>query len=180
MKTTNRLLIAVSCVALIAATLGFAELAAAQATETATVHIGTGTILHRSGHTLIIDVKEGERGPGIRKINIKSTDGIHFKDRLGNLVEVFDLKKGETVSAYRTETRPAPVKITMSEVEEIVKTEPPAPARPAPAPKPAAAPAPAPMPAALPSTSSPLPLILLLGALSLSLGLALRLARSRG
>jgi len=168
-----------ACVALVVGTLGLGEIAAAQ-TQTVNVHIGTGTVLHRSGQTLILDVKEGPRGPGIRKINIKSTDGISFKDRLGNVVEVFALDAGDTVSAYRRESRPAPVTITMSEVEEIKVAEP---AAPPPAPKPAAAPAPAPepepRPKALPSTASPLPWILLLGLLSLFTGLALRVARRR-
>jgi LPXTG-motif cell wall-anchored protein len=178
MKKT-KILLAVSCLAMLLGAFVGVDLAAAQATETVTVHIGTGTILHRSGATLIIDVKEGERGPGIRKINIRSTDGITFKDRLGNVVEVFDLDKGEEISAYRTETRPAPVKITMSEAEEIIKAEPAAPSRPEPAPAAAPAPAPEPKPAQLPSTGSSLPLMLLLGVLSLSLALGLRLARSR-
>lgn len=168
-----------ACVALVVGTLGLAEIAAAQ-TVTENVHIGTGRVLHRSGETLIVDVKEGPRGPGIRKINIKSTDGITFKDRLGNVVEVFDLSPGDTVSAYRRESRPAPVTITMSEVEEIKAAEP---AAPPPAPKPAPAPEPAPepepQPEELPSTASPLPWILLVGLLSLTVGLALRVARRR-
>jgi LPXTG-motif cell wall-anchored protein len=177
MKQTKNFVLAAACMALVVGTFGLADLAAAQ-TQTVTVHVGTGTILHRSGSTLIIDVTEGENGPGIRKFNIRSTDGITFKDRLGNVVEVFDLDRGETVSAYRTESRPAPVIISMSEAEEIIKAEPAAPSRPAPAPKPA--PAPEPKPAQLPSTGSPMPLILLLGLLSLSVGLGLRLARNRG
>ncbi len=167
----------VACMALVVGILGLAEIAAAQ-TVTENVHIGTGKVLHRSGQTLILDVKEGPRGPGVRKINIKSTDGITFKDRLGNVVEVFALKPGDSVSAYRRETRPAPVTITMSEVEEIKAAEPAAPP-PAPKPAPAPAPEPEPQPEALPSTASPLPWIALLGLLSLTAGLALRVARRR-
>lgn len=179
MKKTSKLVLILACAALVVGALGLAEIATAQ-TQTENVHIGTGKVMHRSGQTLILDVKEGPRGPGIRKVNIKSTDGITFKDRLGNVVEVFDLSAGDTISAYRRESRPAPVTITISEVEEIKAAEP---AAPPPAPKPAAAPAPAPepekAPAVLPSTGSSLPLILLLGLLSLTAGLALRFARRR-
>ncbi len=97
------------------------------------------------------------------------------------MVEVFDLSKGDTVSAYRRETRPAPVVITMSEAEEIMKEEP---AAPAPTPEPTApaaepAPAPEPKPAMLPKTGSSLPSLLVLGLASLGLGLSLRAARRR-
>jgi LPXTG-motif cell wall-anchored protein len=143
-----------------------------------------GECPHRHGHGAApfrLDADSRRQGrTEIRKINIKSTDGISFKDRLGNVVEVFDLKAGDTIAAYRLETRPAPVTITISEVEEIKAAEP---AAPAPAPEPAAAPAPAPepepRPEELPSTASPLPWILLLGLLSLAVGLALGVARRR-
>ena len=173
-KRTTLVAIA-ACVALLGA-LALTEMAAAQ-TETVTVYVGKGRVLHRSGKTLILNVEEGEQGPGIRKFNIESTDGIMFKDRLGNDVQVFDLKKGDMVSAYRLETRPAPVTITMSDAEEIMEAEPAAPA-PAPEPEPMPEPAPEP-PKELPKTAGPLPGILVLGVLSLSVGMALRSARRR-
>lgn len=176
----KRLWLAVACMALIVGVTVSVGMAAAQATQTVNVKVGTGTVMHRSGTTLILNVTEGggEQGLGFRKINVKSTDDIVFHDRMGNEIQVEDLKEGDVITAYRHEQRAAPVKITISEVEEIKKAEPPAP-RSAPRPAPAPAPAPAARPTQLPSTASALPLILLLAVLSLGVALTLRLARRR-
>ena len=135
-----------------------------------TVHSGTGRVLAKSGNTLIIDVTEGDPlGP--RKFTITDDMGIKFY-RNGQVVTVLDLKIGDTVGAYRTETMvPSSVTISYDEVEEVKAAAP----APAPAPKPAAKPAPA--PAALPSTASAMPLVLTLGVAFLILGLSLTVLR---
>ena len=172
-------MLAMLSVVLIVGAIGFAGIAMAQGSETVTVKIGTGTVMHRSGNTVILDVTEGggEQGLGLRKINVKTTDGVMFHDRTGTEIGVNELKKGDRITAYRTEQRPAPVKITYSEAEEIMKVEPAAPrSEPSPAPTPAPAEQ---RPAQLPSTGSYLPLILLLAVLSLSVALTLNLVRRR-
>jgi hypothetical protein len=157
---------AVACVAMV---LGTAGTVLAQ-TETHSVHIGTGTVLAKSGTMLIIDVTEGEElGP--RKFSITEDQGIKFF-KYGKEVTVLDINVGNVVSAYRTETAtPSSVKVTYEEVEQIKK------AAPAPAPKPAPAPAPAPAPTTLPSTGSAVPLVLTLGVVFLVLGLSLTVLR---
>jgi len=136
-----------------------------------TVHSGTGRVMAKSGNTLIIDVTEGDPlGP--RKFTITDDMGIKFY-RNGQVVTVLDLKVGDIVSAYRTETaQMSSVTVSYDEVEEIKKA-----AAPAPAPKPAPAPAPAPAPVTLPSTGSALPLVLTLGIALLILGLSLTVLR---
>ena len=133
-----------------------------------TVHSGTGRVMATSGKTLIVDVTEGDPlGP--RKFTITEDMGIKFY-RKGAEVTVLDLKIGDIISAYRTETMtPSSVTITYEEVEQHKA------AAPAPAPKPA--PKPAPAPAALPSTGSALPLVLTLGVAFLLLGLSLTVLR---
>ena len=133
-----------------------------------TVHSGTGRVMAKSGNTLIIDVTEGDPlGP--RKFTITEDMGIKFY-RKGQVVTVLDLKIGDIVGAYRTETAAmSSVTISYDEVEEVKATAP------APAPKPA--PKPAPAPAALPSTGSALPLVLTLGVAFLMLGLSLTVLR---
>jgi len=168
----NKLTAVLFCLALLMGMGGLADIAQAQTGEVE-VLVGTGVIMHRSGGTLIVDVKEGPKGPGMRKFNLQDLEGLHFKNRLGEYVEVFDLKEGNSITVYRWESRPAPVVVTYSEVEEIKKAEPAAP-KSKPAPAPAAAPAPAPM---LPKTGSSMPLILMLGLVILSAGVALTAIR---
>jgi hypothetical protein len=124
----------------------------------------------KSGNTLIIDVTEGDPlGP--RKFTITDDMGIKFY-RGGQVVTVLDLKIGDIVGAYRTETMAqSSVTISYDEVEEVKAAAP----APAPAPKPAAKAAPA--PAALPSTASAMPLVLTLGVAFLILGLSLTVLR---
>ena len=135
-----------------------------------TVHSGTGRVMAKSGNTLIIDVTEGDPlGP--RKFTITDDMGIKFY-RKGQVVTVLDLKIGDIVGAYRTETMaPSSVTISYDEVEEVKA------AAPAPAPAPKPAPKPAPAPATLPSTGSALPLVLTLGVAFLMLGLSLTVLR---
>ena len=149
--------------------LGAAELANAQATETVTIR-ATGTLMGRSGDTIVVDVKEG-RHLGMRRFSWKDMEGIKFYNQRGEEVQVHQIHVGSSLTVEYTETREAPVVVTMSEIKEMDEVHEPA--------APAAAPAPAPAeePAMLPSTASSLPLVLMVGLLVLTVALTLTIVR---
>jgi hypothetical protein len=156
--------------------LGFAAQAQAQE-EGAKVEIGEGRVMHRSGNTLIVDVKKGTH-LGIQRFNLSEVKHLKFY-KYGNEIQPQDLKKDDMVTAYADNAAVVPVTITYDEVVELQEAQPAPEPAPAPAPAPAArpAPAPAPAPAALPSTGSHLPLILVLAVAFLAVGLTLTVLR---
>lgn len=172
----------------LAVSVAFAAMAAAQAPAGYEL-AGQGRVMARKGNNLIIDVKQGQE-LGIRKFQITSASKVVFYKE-GKAVQVFDLKVGDQVSAYRPTATPASsVTVTEEEVKQMVAEEAPAPA-PAPAPKVAAAPATAPAPkvaaapapaaeekpAVLPASGSSMPLLLLLGVGLVAAGAGLTLSR---
>lgn len=160
--------------------LGAAELATAQATETVRIR-ATGTLMGKSGDTLVVDVTEG-RHLGMRKFSWKDMQNVKFYNRLGQEVTPDQLHVNSKLTVEYDETREVPVVVTMTEVQQmdevadVAKAPAPA-AAPAPAPAAAPAPAPAPAPATLPSTASSLPLVLLLGLMVLTIAATLAIVR---
>jgi ribosomal protein L12E/L44/L45/RPP1/RPP2 len=158
--------------------LGAAELATAQATETVRIR-ATGTLMGKSGETLVVDVTEGKH-LGMRKFSWKDMQNVKFYNRLGQEVQPNQLHVDSILTVEYDETREVPVVVTMTEVQQMDEVaevaSAPAPAA-APAPAPAAAPAPAPAPATLPSTASSLPLVLLLGLMVLTIAATLAVVR---
>ena len=150
--------------------LGTVDLASAQATETITIR-ATGTLMGRSGDTIVVDVKEG-RHLGMRRFSWKDMEGIKFYNQRGEEVEVHRITIGSTLTVEYTETREAPVVVTMTEIQTMEEHS-----EPASAPAAAPAPAPAPAPAALPSTASSLPLVLMIGLLVLAFAATLTIVR---
>ena len=154
--------------------LGAAELASAQATETVKVR-GTGIVMGKSGETIVVDVKEG-RHLGMRRFSWKDLKDVKFYDRLGEEITVDQIRVNNTLTVEYTETREAPVVVTMTEivtmdeVAEVAKAPAPAPAPAAPAPAPAA-------PVAMPSTASSLPLVLMVGLIVLAFAATLTVVR---
>jgi hypothetical protein len=151
--------------------LGAADLASAQATETVTVR-GTGVVMGKSGETLVVDVKEG-RHLGMRRFSWKDLQDVKFYNQRGEAVQPSAIRVGSTLTVEYTETREAPVVVTMTEVRQMDEVAEVA-AAPAPAPAPAA---PAPAPAAMPSTASSLPLVLMVGFLVLAFAATLTVVR---
>ena len=130
--------------------LGFAAQAQAQ-DEGAPVEIGEGRVMHRSGNTLIVDVKKGTH-LGIQRFDLSKVKHLKFY-KYGNEIQPQDLKKDDMVTAYAEKAAAPPVTITMDEVvelQEAVQVSTPTPA-PAPAPAPASAQAPAPVSAPAPA-----------------------------
>lgn len=151
--------------------LGAADLASAQATETVTIR-GSGVVMGKSGETLVVDVKEGQH-LGMRKFSLKDTANVKFYNRNNEQIQPHQIRVGSTLTVEYTETREAPVVVTMTEVRQMDEVHEAA-AAPAPAPAPAA---PAPAPAAMPSTASSLPMVLIVGLLILTVAVTLTIVR---
>jgi len=149
----------------------------------------SGIVWYASGPTVIITLPGGVN----RKYTVRHDDNVQFMVQ-GKPATVFDLRKGQHVSASKITEDPRTV---MSNNTVVTGHAPPAqvaaapapasraaaPARTTPAPAPARAarpaqPAPAPAPAALPKTGSPLPLIGLFGLVALTAAGGLRLLRT--
>jgi LPXTG-motif cell wall-anchored protein len=127
-----------------------------------------GTVLHVSGRQIIVRTED----EGVKKYTVPADFTFNVD---GNEKTVFDLRKGDQLSATIVHTEPAGT-VTETELASIVRATDTSP-KPAPAPKPAAAPAPAPAPAYLPSTGSQLPLIGLAGLCLVLVGLGLAVIR---
>jgi hypothetical protein len=155
--------------------LGLAGAAAAQAPAGYEL-AGTGRVMARKGDNVIIDVKQGQE-LGIRQFKITSeSDFEFFKD--GKQVDVFGLKVGDQVSAYRkVATNAHSIKITEEEEKQFEAAPEPAPAAAAAEPAPAPAPTMETKPAELPKSGSSLPLLLVLGTGLVAAGAGLTLSR---
>jgi len=154
--------------------LGLAGAAAAQAPAGYEL-AGTGRVMARKGDNVIVDVKQGPE-LGIRQFKITSESDFEFFKN-GKQVDVFGLKAGDQVSAYRkVATNAHSVKITEEEAKQIEAAPEPAPAAAAAEP---AAPAPAveTKPAQLPKSGSSLPLLLVFGTGLVAAGAGLTLSR---
>lgn len=126
-----------------------------------------GTVLHVSGRNIIVRTED----QGVQKFTVPG-DFIFNVD--GKEKTVFDLRKGDQLTATIITTEPAGT-VSESELASIVKASDTSP-KPAPAP----APAPTPVPAytsTLPSTGSQLPLIGLAGLCLVLVGLGLAVIR---
>jgi hypothetical protein len=150
--------------------LGAVDMASAQAIETIRVR-GTGMVMGKSGETLVVDVKEG-RHLGMRRFSWKDLQDVKFFNRNGEEIQPHQIKVNSMLTVEYTETREAPVVVTMTEIQTMEEH-----VEPASAPAAAPAPAPAPAPAALPSTASSLPLVLMIGLLVLTFAATLTIVR---
>jgi LPXTG-motif cell wall-anchored protein len=132
--------------------------------------IRNGTVLHVAGRNLIVRTED----KGVQKFTVPG-DFIFNVD--GNEKTVFDLRKGDQLTATILHHEPAGT-VTETELASIVKATDTSP-KPAPAPKTAPAPAPAPVytTSSLPSTGSQLPLIGLAGLCLVLVGLGLAVIR---
>ena len=156
--------------------LAAVEIVTAQATETVRVR-ATGTLMGKSGETIVVDVKEGQH-LGMRKFSWKDMQNVKFYGRNGEEKQPHELTIGSTLTVEYDETREAPVVVTMTEVQQMDEVHESV-AAPAAASAPAAAPAPAPAaaPATLPSTAGSLPLVLVIGILVLTFAATLAIVR---
>ena len=153
--------------------LGAAELARAQATETVTIR-ATGTLMGRSGDTLVVYVKEG-RHLGMRRFSWKDMQDVKFYGRNGDEKQPHQLTIGSTLTVEYSESHEVPVVVTMTEVQEMdevaeIEAEV------------AVAEAVVAMEeeeemAMLPSTASSLPLVLMVGLMVLTVALTLTIVR---
>jgi LPXTG-motif cell wall-anchored protein len=167
MKSLLKVAVAVAVVAGLLAPL------AAMAQTQKVAEERSGVILKLSGTTVIVrnDKQEIRKFTGIPEGMTVYVDGKPIKFR--------DLREGMTYKAVRFENVPAPVTVTMSEVEAMPSNPGQVATAPAPAPEPVAAPAPAPAEPAkvLPKTGSALPTMAWIGFGLLGAGLALGVRR---
>jgi len=131
----------------------------------------SGVILKLSGTTVIVrnDKQEIKKFTGIPAGMTVYVDGKPIKFR--------DLREGMIYKAVRFENVPAPVTVTMSEVEAMPSNPEQVATAPAPAPEAAPAPAAEAAPAMLPKTGSALPTMAWIGFGLLGAGLALGVRR---
>jgi len=136
-----------------------------------TEEIKNGTVMHVAGRSAII--RNDATGETKKYNNIPGDFVFYGSD--GNPKTIYDIKKGEKVTAHIVHETSE----TVTETDwDVMASDAPKAAAPAPAAKPAPKPAPAPAPApTLPKTGSLLPLVGLVGLLSLFAGLGLGVIR---
>lgn len=145
--------------ALFVVTAALASPSSVTAQERVIVEERNATVIKKIGRTVILRNDLGE----IKQYSELPENVTLYVD--GKPAKIEDLREGMKLHGVRWENVPAPVVVTMEQVEQME----PAPA-PEPAPKPAPEPAPEPLPAELPSTASSLPLVGLTGLLLALLG----------
>lgn len=141
-------------------------------TPVTVTEVKNGTVMQRSGSTIIVKTDEGIKNFSQGDIDKR---GIKIM-RAGKPAELSDFREGDRLSATIITTKPPRV-MTEKEVNASLAKAP-APAAPQPSPAPAPAPAPAPEePRTLPKTASSWPLFGLASILSLAAGLGLTVRR---